>query len=46
MYVLVNEIPNEPDKTAPRAEKDAYSKHLNDSMDVTYLMLTTMNSEL
>ena len=47
MYVLDNEIPNEtPDKNAPRAERDAYSKHLNDSMDVTRLMLTTTNSEL
>ena len=47
MYVLDNEIPNEPPaKNAPRAERDAYSKHLNDSMDLTCLMLTTMNSEL
>ena len=47
MYVLDNEIPNEPPaNNAPRAERDAYSKHLNDSVDVTYLMLTTMNSEL
>ena len=43
MYVLDNEIPNEP---PARAERDAYSKHLNDSMDVTCLMLTTMNSEV
>ena len=47
MYVLDNEIPNEPPaNNAPRAERDAYSKHLNNSVDVTYLMLTTMNSEL
>ena len=47
MYVLDNEIPNEPPASnAPRAERDAYSKHLNDSVDVTCLMLTTMNSEL
>ena len=47
MYVLDNEIPNEPPaNNAPRAERDVYSKHLNDSMDVTCLMLTTMNSEL
>ena len=47
MYVLNNEIPNEPPaNNAPRAERDAYSKHLNDSVDVTCLMLTTMNSEL
>ena len=47
MYVLDNEIPKEPPtKNAPRAERDAYSKHLNDSVDVTSLMLTTMNFEL
>ena len=47
MYVLDNEIPNEPPaNNAPRAERDAYSKPLNDSMDVTCLTLTTMNSEL
>ena len=47
MYFLDNEIRNEPPaNNAPRAEKDAYSKHLNDSVDVTYLMLTAMNSEL
>ena len=43
MYVLDNEpLAN----NAPRVERDAYSKHLNDSVDVTCLMLTTMNSEL
>ena len=47
MYVLDNEIPNEPPATnAPRTERDAYSKLLNDSVDVTCLMLTTMNSKL
>ena len=47
MFVLDNEIPNEyPANNAPCAERDAYSKHLNDSVDVTCLMLTTMNSEL
>ena len=47
MYVLDNEIPNEPPaNNAPRVERDAYSKHLNDSMGVTCLILTTMNSEL
>ena len=44
MYVLDNEIPNELlSNNAPRAERDAYNKHLNDSVDVTCLMLTTMN---
>ena len=46
-YVLDNEIPNEPSaNNAPRAERDAYSKYLNDSVDVTCLMLPTMNFEL
>ena len=46
MYVLDNEIPNEPHaNNAPRVERDAYSKHLNDSVDVTCLMLTTINFE-
>ena len=41
MYVLDNEIPDEPPaNNAPRAERDAYSKHLNDYVDVTCLMLT------
>ena len=47
MYVLDNEILNEPPAhNAPRAERDAYSKHMNDSVDVTCLMLTTINSKL
>ena len=47
LLTLDNEIPNEPPaKNAPRAKRDAYSKHLNDSVDVTCLMLTTMNSKL
>ena len=47
MYVLDNEIPNEPlANNAPRAERDAFSNHLNDFVDVTCLMLATMNSEL
>ena len=47
MYVLHNEIPNEPPaNNARRAKRDAYSKHLNDSVDVTCLMLTTINSKL
>ena len=47
MYVLDNEIPNEPPaNNAPRDERDAYSKQLNDSVNVSCLMLTTLNSEL
>ena len=47
MYVLDNEIPNEPPaNNALQVDRDAYSKHLNDYVDVTCLMLTTMNSKL
>ena len=35
-----------PPSNAPRAQKDAYEKHLNDSMDVTCLMLATMVPDL
>ena len=31
---------------APGAHKDAYEKHLNDSVDVTCLMLATMVPDL
>ena len=31
---------------APKAQKDAYSKHANESIDVTCLMLGSMESEL
>ena len=46
LYVLEEPIPEEPLPTAPRAQRDAYSKHQNDSLDVTCLMLATMESEL
>ncbi|KAL6508327.1 hypothetical protein OROHE_021869 [Orobanche hederae] len=45
-YILENPIPDEPESTATKAQKDAYNKHVNDSLDVTCLMLATMNSEL
>ena len=38
-------IPNEPIADAPRAEKNAYSKHKEDSLDVTCIMLATMDPE-
>ncbi|KAI5659024.1 hypothetical protein M9H77_27817 [Catharanthus roseus] len=46
LYVLENPIPNQPANNATRVEKDAYSKHKDDSNDVTCLMLATMESEL
>ena len=45
-YILDQPIPEEPAANAPRAQKDAYSKHRNDSVDVTCLMLGCMESEL
>ncbi|XP_038697173.1 uncharacterized protein LOC119994639 [Tripterygium wilfordii] len=46
LYVLERVVPEEPPATAPRAEKDVYKKHQDDSLDVGCLMLATMNSEL
>ena len=45
-YILDQPIPEDPAANAPRAQKDAYNKHLNDSVDVTYLMLGCMEFEL
>ena len=45
-YIFDQPILEEPTANAPRAQKDAYNKHANDSVDVTYLMLECMESEL
>ena len=45
-YILDQPIPEEPTANALRAQKDAYNKHLNNSVDVTCLMLGCMESEL
>ena len=45
-YILDQSVPDEPATNAPKAQKDAYSKHLNDSIDVTCLMLGCMDSNL
>ena len=45
-YILDQPIPEDPAANAPRAQKDSYNKHLNDSVDITYLMLGCMESEL
>ena len=39
-YILDQPIAND-----PKAQKDAYNKHLNDSTDVTCVMLGCMESE-
>ena len=46
LYMIDQPIPNEPAASAPRAEKNAYSKHKEDSLDVTCIMLATMDPEL
>ena len=46
LYVLDEPLPEEPADNVPRAEKNAYEKHHNDSIDVACLMLATMSSEL
>ena len=45
-YILEQPILEDPAANAPRAQKDAYTKHANDSVDVTCLMLGCMESEL
>lgn len=44
--VLDEPIPEEPSAGAPRAQRDAYNKHLNDSVEVSCIMLATMTPEL
>ena len=34
LYVLDEPLPEEPDENVPRAKKNAYEKHHNDSIDV------------
>ena len=46
LYALDEPLPEEPAENVPRAENNAYEKHHNDSVDVAYLMLATMSSEL
>ena len=45
-YILDQLVPDEPAVNAPRAQKDAHSKHFNDSINVTCLMLGSMDSNL
>ena len=39
-------IPDEPAPDAPRAERNDFNKHKEDSLDVTCIMLATMEPEL
>ncbi|KAG6532166.1 hypothetical protein ZIOFF_006004 [Zingiber officinale] len=45
-HVPETPIPEAPPATATRADRDAYKKHQDDALDVSCLMLATMNSEL
>ncbi|KAI5434088.1 hypothetical protein KIW84_021088 [Lathyrus oleraceus] len=47
LYVLEKPVPEEePPSSAPKAERDAYKKHVDDANETACLMLATMNSEL
>ncbi|KAK8621667.1 hypothetical protein V6N13_081100 [Hibiscus sabdariffa] len=45
-YVIEEPVPDEPAANAPRADKDNFKKHMDDMVDVGWLMLATMDSEL
>ena len=45
LYVLDEPLLEEAAENVPRAEKNAYEKHHNDSIDVACLMLATMSSK-
>ncbi|KAI5407515.1 hypothetical protein KIW84_053681 [Lathyrus oleraceus] len=45
LYVLEKPVPEEePPSSAPKAERDAYKKHVDDANETACLMLATMNS--
>ncbi|KAI3735241.1 hypothetical protein L6452_14733 [Arctium lappa] len=46
LYVLEQQIPEEPNSSAPRTERDTFKKHDEDALDVSCLMLITMEPEL
>ncbi|XP_074583738.1 uncharacterized protein LOC141839806 [Curcuma longa] len=46
LYIREQPLPEAPATTATHVEKDAYKKHHDDALDVSCLMLITMNSEL
>ncbi|KAI5437995.1 hypothetical protein KIW84_023937 [Lathyrus oleraceus] len=47
LYILEKPVPEEePLNSAPKAERDAYKKHVDDANETACLMLATMNSEL
>lgn len=47
LYILETDVPEEEHlASAPKAERDAYKKHINDVNESACLMLATINSEL
>ena len=47
LYILDKHVlEKEPSSFAPKAERDAYKKHVNDALETACLMLATMNLEL
>ena len=46
LYVIDKAIPDEPAPDVPRTERNAFNKHKEDSLDVTCIMLATMEPEL
>ena len=46
MYVLKGSLPEATPPNALKAERDAYKKHQNDTLDVSCLVLATMDFEL
>ncbi|CAA7021407.1 unnamed protein product [Microthlaspi erraticum] len=45
-YVLEKKLPEKPKTNAQHAERNAWEKHSNDTVDVCCFMLATMNSDL
>ncbi|KAL4290734.1 hypothetical protein GQ457_14G014260 [Hibiscus cannabinus] len=45
-YVIEEPVSDEPAANAPRADKEKFKKHMDDMLDVTCLMLSTMVPEL
>ncbi|KAK8686028.1 hypothetical protein V6N13_125056 [Hibiscus sabdariffa] len=45
-YVIEEPVPNDTGANTPRADKDKFKKHMDDMVDVGYLMLATMTPEL
>jgi len=46
LYVLDEPIPEAPPAGAPAAQRNAHTRHVNDSMEVSCIMLATMTLEL